>query len=275
MPPSPRLLVTDLDGTLLTSRQTVTPASASTLRAVRAAGIRLAVASARPYRLVEAVLPPEVRNLFSVVIVSNGAAIVDPTTQQTLHQDTLSDTAADEAIEALRHRWPTAGFGWESGPAFSSDLRFLTLTAQEPIRRDPHPDRVAPRPVTPVLQLVMAVPGEQPGHLISEAAALLGSGYSVTDSRGGVLEISRSRVTKASAAQWWARSLALELDTVLAFGDEHNDLPLLTTAGTGVAMGNADPDVRQASLFTTTSNDEDGVAAFLAHHVLPALGTAR
>jgi HAD superfamily hydrolase (TIGR01484 family) len=49
-------------------------------------------------------------------------------------------------------------------------------------------------------------------------------------------------------------------ERVLAIGDSRNDVPMLTWAGTGVAMGNASAEVRQAVRYTTASNDRDGVA---------------
>ncbi len=275
MPRSTALLVTDLDGTLLTTGKTVTPATVSALRAGHAAGLALAVASARPYRLIDTLLEPEVLSLFSVVIVSNGAAVIDPSTKDVLHEDALEAGQVAAAIGLLRARWPAAAFGWESGTEFSSDARFLELCGSAPISRDPHPDRIAPLPAGPVHQLVMATPPHDPAGLIAETASVLGSGYHVTDSRGGVLEISPARVSKASATAWWAASRSLDLGAVVAFGDEHNDLPLLTAAGMGVAMGNASDEVRAATAYSTGGNDEDGVAAFLHSVVLPALGRTR
>ncbi|QBJ96996.1 hypothetical protein ERC79_14325 [Rhodococcus sp. ABRD24] len=267
--PDPRLVVTDLDGTLLTSHKTVSAATVAALRAARDAGLHLAVASARPLRLIESVLSPVVLDLLSAVIVSNGAAIVDPRSKGgPLHEVAVSADAGGDLIRVLRRRWPDAGFGWEFGTHFACDPEFLTLTRTETILRDPHPDLVAAGPAAPVHQLVMAVPGRVPRDLVDVVAAALGESFAVTDSLGGVVEISLARADKGAAAHWLAQSLEFSMDQVIAFGDEHNDLPLLTRAGVGVAMGNASAPVRAAATAVTTSNDEDGVASFLTRAVL-------
>ncbi|MDO9396338.1 MAG: HAD hydrolase family protein [Herbiconiux sp.] len=263
MRPDVRLVVTDLDGTLLTTRKTVSAVSVSALSDARAAGLQLAVASARPYRLVQDVLPAPVLALFDAVIVSNGAAVIRPLDDSVLHESTLRRAASAFSIETLRATWPTAGFGWESGTEFSSDDVLLRLAGAGTILRDPHPDRVLPLPAGPVHQLVMAVPGAAPRSLLASTAAILGPEYTVTDSLGGVVEISPAGVSKASAADWWARSTGATLADVVAFGDEHNDLPLLRAAGIGVAMANARDEVRAAAASTTLTNDQDGVAVAL------------
>ncbi|WP_025156360.1 Cof-type HAD-IIB family hydrolase [Leifsonia aquatica] len=268
MPPEPRLIVTDLDGTLLTSDRRITPRTIDVLGSARAAGLRLAIASARPHRLIDGVLPREALDLFDAVIVSNGAAVVDPRSGVVLHEDTLSAEAAGWAVRTLRDAFPGSGFGWEAEAVFSSDRVFLELVAREPILRDPHPDRVHDAPPSPVHQLVMAAPGMLPRAAVSRAAALLGTGFAVTDSSGGVVEISPSTVDKRSGAHWWASALGAGLDDVIAFGDELNDLPLLRAAGIGVAMANASDEVRAAASHGTASNDADGVAEFLATEVL-------
>ena len=274
-PSRPRLLVTDLDGTLLTSRRTVTDATVAGLAAARDAGLTLAVASARPLRLIEAVLGPEVIKLFTALIVSNGAAVLDAATGTLLAEQALSPEHTRTAIERLRAQWPGAGFGWEAGTEFGCDAAFLELTRTEPILRDAHPDRVTPEPAGTAHQLVMSVAGIKPAELLAPAAAVLGGAYDVTDSLGGVTEVAPAGVSKATAAALWAKSIGLGLADVVAFGDEHNDLPLLTAAGLGVAMGNAADHVKAAARSVTAGNDEDGVARFLTEHLLPTLRGAQ
>jgi Cof subfamily protein (haloacid dehalogenase superfamily) len=261
--PDLHLLVTDLDGTLLTTRKTVSVATIAALTEAREQGMRLAIASARPYRLVQSVLSAEVLALFDAAIVSNGAAVLRPSDRKVLQESTLAALAAALSIQALRMEWPAAGFGWESGTEFSSDHVLLRLAETATILRDPHPNRVLPAPAGPIHQLVMALPDATPRTLLPRASAILGPDYTVTDSLGGVVEISSSSVSKATAAQWWARSQGAGLSDVIAFGDEHNDLPLLRRAGLGVAMANAANDIQAAADATTLTNDQDGVAVAL------------
>lgn len=261
-PPFP-LLVSDLDGTLLTNQKTVAPETIAALVLAREHGMALAIASARPFRMIQAVIDPEALALFDAVIVSNGAAIFSSDGTHVLHEDALAPEELAVLITHLRALYPDAGFGWESGTAFGSDRRLLDLTARGGVLRDPHPDRLSDLPTTSAHQLVLA-PGEGvPRDLIAAIRREIGDTYAVTDSLGGVVEISPARVTKADAATVWAESLGHSLAQVVAFGDEHNDLPLLRAAGLGIAMGNASDEVRQAADRATATNTDHGVARAL------------
>jgi hydroxymethylpyrimidine pyrophosphatase-like HAD family hydrolase len=79
-----------------------------------------------------------------------------------------------------------------------------------------------------------------------------------------MVEISAAGVTKASGLAWLCDREGIDPADVLAFGDMPNDLPMLAWAGHAVAMANAHPAVREVADEVTLSNDEDGVAAYLA-----------
>lgn len=256
------LIVSDLDGTLLRSDKSVSDRTRRSLIAAREAGLRTAVASARPLRLIDDVLG-DITTLFDVLIVSNGAAVIDPASRTTIYEHRLSVEDAIGTIQRIRQQWPTAGFGWELGTHFISDQTFIDLSRRTTILRDPVVEEVTPFPRAGVHQLVFAVPGAAPAALVETAGETIGGGYWVTDSNGGVVEISTSAVTKAEAARWWAQSIGRSLADVVAFGDELNDLPLLQEAGMGYAMGNAAPHVQRVAQRTTGTNDDDGVAVVI------------
>lgn len=273
MPHDGSLIISDLDGTLLRSDKSVSPRTRGALEAARAAGFRTAVASARPLRLIDQVLA-DAASLFDVLIVSNGAAVIDPRDRATLHEHRLPVDAAAAVIARIRSRWPEVGFGWELGTHFIGDAAFVELCRRMTILRDPVVEEVSPAPATGVHQLVFAAPGAVPAQLVDEVGAMLGGDYWVTDSNGGVVEISAARVTKAEGARWWADSLGHGLEEVVAFGDELNDIPLLRAAGRGYAMANAAEHVRLTAHATTASNDDDGVALVLESLVAARGGRA-
>lgn len=253
------LIVSDLDGTLLRSDKSLSDRTRRALIAARETGLHTAVASARPLRLIDQVIV-DTATLFDVLIVSNGAAVIDPADRTTLHEHRLSVLDASRIIELVRERWPQAGFGWELGTHFIGDSSFVELSRRFTILRDPVVEYVTSSPHTGVHQLVFAVPGIAPADLIEPVGRILGAGYWVTDSNGGVVEISTSAVTKAEGASWWAQSLGRTLADVVAFGDELNDVPLLREAGQGYAMANAGLHVQRFAQSTTATNDDDGVA---------------
>ena len=79
------------------------------------------------------------------------------------------------------------------------------------------------------------------------------------------LELNSANAHKGLALQRFAEHLGLGLENCMAFGDGANDLTMIQAAGVGVAMSNACPEVLAAADYVTLSNDEDGVAAALAH----------
>jgi len=258
-------VVCDLDGTLLTSAKTLSPRTRSALVRARADGVPLAVASARPLRMIEAVLGNDLE-LLDAIIVSNGAAVVARDVDGVAATDHLAALEPDVVVE-LVHRvrtvWPDAGLGWETGARFAFDAAFADLTARQMIVRDAQGPAADTLPTAPVHQLVVAVPGCDPRECLALAAEAVGGSATVTDSRGGVVELSAPHADKATAARRWAASRGLAPSALVAFGDEHNELPLLLTAGLGVAMANARPEIREQADEVTATNDDDGVAVIL------------
>ena len=82
------------------------------------------------------------------------------------------------------------------------------------------------------------------------------------------LEVIAGDIDKGEALRFLLRHLGLEASQVLAMGDGGSDLPLLQAAGIGVAMANAIPELRQAAAYVCRPNTEDGVARFVAEHIL-------
>ena len=78
-------------------------------------------------------------------------------------------------------------------------------------------------------------------------------------------DITVKGANKGNALITVARQLALDINECIAFGDGGNDLSILKAAGIGVAMGNANDDVKAVANYVTTSVDEDGIWNALKH----------
>ncbi len=99
------------------------------------------------------------------------------------------------------------------------------------------------------------------GHR-SEVMALLSACPAVTWLSGGYhnLEFTRSGVTKGTGLRFLCEYLKIDMEQTMACGDTQNDMDILKTAGIGVAMGNATPEIREIADYVTLSNEESGVA---------------
>ncbi|KRL48597.1 hypothetical protein FD37_GL001056 [Levilactobacillus spicheri DSM 15429] len=90
--------------------------------------------------------------------------------------------------------------------------------------------------------------------------ALFGERYYIVRSQPYFLEVLNRQADKGHGLTDLMTHLGLESDELVGIGDEANDLPMFTTVGTAVAMGNAHPEIQQAADWVTADNDHDGVA---------------
>ena len=81
-------------------------------------------------------------------------------------------------------------------------------------------------------------------------------------------KFSAANATKEAAISFLCDYLKITPESLIAFGDDHNDIGMLKMCGTGVAMGNAIKEVKDVADFVAKTNDEDGVACFLQENVL-------
>ena len=88
-------------------------------------------------------------------------------------------------------------------------------------------------------------------------------GIDVTRSYPMNIEVMDAAASKGSALGWLCDHLGIPRGHSLGFGDNLNDIPLIEAAGTGVAVANAEPEVRAAADVVCASNDEDGVGRFI------------
>ncbi len=95
-----------------------------------------------------------------------------------------------------------------------------------------------------------------------------GEKLSILQSRPYFLEITDQKATKGQTLRWFAEQNDIKREEIIAFGDGHNDLDMISYAGLGVAVANARPAVLQAADLVTSANHEDGVAAVIEKYIL-------
>ena len=260
-PPPYALVVTDLDGTLLGSGDTVSARSQAALARVAARGARHVVATGRPV--------PEVRPVLAdlgyrgLAVCGQGAQVYDTVTGTMLFSLTLDRALARTAVAKIEA---------ETGPVFLAVNQCTAdgRTLAEHGYRVAHPllpvTRVAGRTglwVEPVAKVLLCHPDLGDDELAAAARAVVGELVTVTMAGPGVVELQPLGVTKATGLAVVAERLGLRGADAIAFGDMPNDIPMFGWAAHGVAMANAHPALRAVADETTLSNDEDGVAVIL------------
>jgi Cof subfamily protein (haloacid dehalogenase superfamily) len=257
---APRLVATDLDGTVVRSDGTISDRTVDALARVEAAGAVLVLVTGRPPRW----MPPIVERLGhkGLAICANGAVVYDLHTMQVVRHASMSAEAAAEVVEALRRDVPGIAFAVEHHESgFAHEPSYV-----------PRWDSSDPKSVRPVEALVAGgVVKLLARHEEMDADTLLatahrsvrGLGTLTHSSSDGLLEISATGVSKATGLAQLADEHGISAAEVVAFGDMPNDLPMLSWAGLGVAVANAHPEVLAVADEVTARNDEDGVAQVL------------
>jgi hypothetical protein len=255
----PRLVVSDLDGTLLRSDGTFSERTVAAVADLQATGIGWVVATARPPRWMHD-LGPLVGDE-GVAICSNGAFVYDVANRTVVAERTIPLEALTEIVSDLKDAVPDISFAVEHRDGFGRETGYedeyreadIRLVAAVPELFEPLPGKLLARSAAADHATFLATVAT----VVGDRAVVAFSGAT------GLAEISAAGVTKAAVLATWCEERGLEADDVWAFGDMPNDLPMLSWAGTAFAVANAHPDVVAVADHTVASNDEDGVAQIL------------
>ncbi len=272
---APRLIATDLDGTLLHDDKTVSDRTIAALAAAEQAGIEVFFVTGRPARWMGPV--SDHVHGHGLAICANGAAVVD------LHRggrivevNPLERTAALQVVDVLRSAAPGTSFAVERTSGIHYEPQYPPLLLDPaaciaPAEKLLAEDFVAPLGATdgahpdfpdqPVIKLLAHHPELEPDAFLALARKAAGDLASFTrSSPTALLEISGSGVSKAGTLAHCCAERGITPDEVVAFGDMPNDIEMLSWAGTSYAMANAHPEVLTATTHRTASNNDDGVA---------------
>ncbi|MCZ2835908.1 HAD family hydrolase [Modestobacter sp. VKM Ac-2985] len=260
----PKLIVSDLDGTLLRNDETISDATLAELHRWADDGVPLVLATGRPPRWMLGVRD---RLGGGTAICCNGAVLLDLGEFQVLEEHPVQPEVLRQITGRLREHQPDTWFAVEYGDQFR----------HEPIYR-PRWDRDAPGVAVATLAEMVAQPvakllarHERMGRdqFVALVAEVVGDTATVTySSSDAMAEISAVGITKATGLARLAAERGLTAADIVYFGDMPNDLAAFDWVreggGRAVAMAHAHPDVLAAATDVTDSNDAEGVAVLLA-----------
>ncbi|MDX3362622.1 MULTISPECIES: Cof-type HAD-IIB family hydrolase [Streptomyces] len=265
----PRLIATDLDGTLLRDDKSVSPRTVAALAAAEKAGVEVFFVTGRPARWMD-VVSDHVHG-HGLAICGNGAAVVDlhggPGAHRFVKVRELARQNALEAVTLVRAAAPGTVYAVEQTYGFHQEPDYPKLHMERPDTLAPAEELLAEGAVTarePVLKILAHHPDMDPDAFLTLARLAVGDRATVTrSSPSALLEISGPGVSKASTLALCCAERGISHEEVVAFGDMPNDVEMLTWAGRSYAMGNAHPDVLAAASGRTVGNNEDGVAVVI------------
>ncbi|MVO89313.1 HAD hydrolase family protein [Streptomyces sp. p1417] len=265
----PRLIATDLDGTLLRDDKSVSERTVAALAAAEAAGIEVFFVTGRPARWMD-VVSDHVHG-HGLAICGNGAAVVDlhgsPGSHRFVKVRDLSPATALEVVGILRAAAPGTSFAIERTGGVHHEPAYPPLHLDPAVGVAPAEKLLAAGADgadQPVLKVLAHHPEILPDAFLTLARIAVGGLVEITrSSPTALLEISGPGVSKASTLALCCAERGISHEEVVAFGDMPNDVEMLTWAGVSYAMGNAHADVIAAASGRTVANNEDGVAVVI------------
>lgn len=259
---APRVVATDLDGTIVRSDGTISERTREALAAVERAGSMVVLVTGRPPRWLDDIA--EQTGHHGLAICANGAVVWDLHDERVVASYPLDASVVRDITATLRAEMPELGFAIESvSEGFVREPRYRPRWATDDQTIVAELEAVLSRPVA---KLLARHEGMTADELLARARKVVDARWATLthSSRDGLLEISAAGITKASTLTKVCADHGYDAADVVAFGDMPNDLPMLAWAGRSVAVANAHPEVLAAVDEVTGSNDEDGVAKLLA-----------
>ena len=253
------LVVSDVDGTLVTKDKTLTDGAKDALRRLHEAGIGFTITSSRPTIGMRFLIEPLAITL--PLGAFNGSSIVDPQLKP-IEQHLIPAQAVERSLQVLdqfgidiwlftNEKWLTRNGDGEYVP-----------NEKRAIRADPS----VVADFSPYLATACKIvgSGSDPALLQRCEVAMqqaLGAQATAVRSQSYYLDVTPPGCDKGTLVQAIAKRLGISTDQVATIGDMQNDLAMFRKSGQSFAMGNATDDVKQQATHVTASNEDEGFAA--------------
>ncbi|MDI2112851.1 Cof-type HAD-IIB family hydrolase [Commensalibacter nepenthis] len=262
-----KLLVSDIDGTLVTNDKKITPEAFAAAEKLQKAGIHLCLVSSRPPQGIQMFFKE--LNILTPFAALNGGEIIgnDGTVVSSMAMNTQD---AHEVYELLHSRdvkaWVFGGFDWvvfDMNDPYISHEKAVVGSDPELLKH-----------INDYRNRIVKIEGVSSNTaLLDELAAHINEKYPNTvralRSSDHYLDITHPKANKGSAAIELGKQYGIDISEIACIGDMDNDIPMLEIAGLSIAMGQSTANVHQHAHFQTKSNEENGWAYAVEHYILP------
>jgi Cof subfamily protein (haloacid dehalogenase superfamily) len=264
---APRVLLADVDGTLVTPEKQLTEDALAAARELRAAGITLALTSGRPPRGMAMLVAPLA--LTGPIAGFNGGVFVNPDLS-VIESHPLDPQVAREALDLILKAgldaWVYTEDEWlirnKEAPHVAREAWTVKFEA-----------RVVPDFTEEHLSRTVKIVGISDDHDLvarTETAAQkrLGDRASAARSQPYYLDVTNPQANKGEVVRWLARTMRIEPEEIATIGDMPNDVVMFKAGGFSIAMGNASKGVQAQADAVTDTNEADGFAKAVRRFIL-------
>ncbi len=270
-----RMVALDLDGTTLNSRKQISQRTVQAFHSAMNRGAHIVVATGRTLSS----LPDQLLHIdgLEYAITSNGSHITELAAMKTIYEDHIPPAAVEQIVGLMRG----TGISVETfveGKAYIDQREYDDVLTNGSDFRDVEYIRETRTPVPDILDFMIAnrefieninlnfryIEDKERWRPVLEQIP----DTTLTTSFIHNFEIGGRSTSKAEALRFLMKKLDVDKEELMAAGDSLNDSAMLQLAGIGVAMANAEPEIREMADYITDSNDEDGVAKAIERFVL-------
>ena len=253
---TPRLVATDLDGTIVGANEVITDRTVAALQGLEAIGVPVVFVTGRPSRWMAEVARRTGHT--GVAVCANGALLYDLHTEQVLEHVPIPVEVGLDVARRLRAALPGVAFAVETLEGFAHEETYLARWDVGQARDVAAIERIYGQPAT---KLLVRHEDMGPDDLLAAAREVAGDSVQMThSSTGGLLEISAAGVSKATMLATVCADRGIDAADVVAFGDMPNDLPMLAWAGLSYGVAGGHPEVLAAADRIVDGPEDDGVA---------------
>jgi Cof subfamily protein (haloacid dehalogenase superfamily) len=260
------LLLSDVDGTLVTRQKTLTPRTVAAVKMLGEAGIAFTVTSSRPPRGLAHLIEP--LNLRLPLGGFNGGGLMQPDGSVAGSLMLTPETAHEAFRITLKHGldpWVYTVTEWYVRDLDAPHVARETFTITFP----PHVVTDFEYPLNNCGKIVAV--GDDPVAVMAcnaELDRVLKGQASATRSQPYFIDITHPDANKGMMVETMARLLSIPTGEIATIGDMANDILMFRKSGLSIAMGNAAPEVREQAMLSTDSNEEDGFAKAVERYLL-------
>jgi Cof subfamily protein (haloacid dehalogenase superfamily) len=273
--PKYKMIVTDMDYTLLNKDKIVSERNKNALRAAMDRGVHVVVATGRIYT--SALYYAKLLGVSTPIIASNGAIIRDEDADKTLYQCLLPEMAIGEMIRLTREKGLFCHF-FSKDTIFTERLinistrytewnKYLAEEDQVKIRVLENFEDMTEQEKSEIFKAVVVDDDESKLQYVREQILKTGI-VSASKSLADNIEIMSKEVSKGNAVSRLAELLCIDKSEIITIGDNENDISMIEYAGLGVAMGNAEQCLKDKADYVTADYMADGVAQVVEKFIL-------
>lgn len=264
-----KLIVTDMDGTLLSNHKEITEENKIALKKATEIGIKVAIATGRIYT--SARYYANLLELDAPIIACNGAIIREEKTNNTLYKNAMNKDDCKKVANICDkygiyyHFYNDTGF-------YCKELKYSSRQYSQWNETQTEENKVNIKVMDDTIKFIENTESILKFVVIDDDLDKLDKvrkelekidSVEVSKSWHNNIEVMNNGVSKGEAVKKLAEYFGVKQEEIITFGDNFNDLSMIEYAGMGVAMGNSEDKVKERSNFITDSNDKSGVAKAL------------